>query len=240
MSLINEALRRARLEAARQEAARRGEAPPVLPAALPDRRRLPWGLFALAVVIGIVLAATAVWLLGWNRQQAPAPREATTGTVAAKPQDAARPPGSATTAAHPMQEARVASGNTASPTEGTTSVERPSAPSRPAETRTASKPHEGAPRPESKAVKRVTAPEHEASASASSLVDGYTYVGSIDLKGHHVVLGGIAWSSSHPTALLNDAAVGKGDEVAGVRVLAVEPDRVKLGAEGKTFFLRLP
>lgn len=85
-----------------------------------------------------------------------------------------------------------------------------------------------------------TTPETSGASQGRGLVDGYTYVGSINIAGHHLALGGIAWSASHPTAVLNDAAVSNGDEVAGFRVVAVEPDRVKLTAEGKTFFLRLP
>ncbi len=242
MSLINEALRRARLEAARQEAARRGDPPPVLPAALPDRRRFPWGLFALALVIGFVIAATAVWLVGWNaRSHSDAPETVVHSSAASTAKLAE---GAATSAAPATAQP--------SPAETTMPVERPAATPAP---KTISPPSSPAPSPEATvapetqvhppavraaAATRPAPPESARDESHTSFVDGYTYVGSIDVHGRRLVLGGIAWSSIQPTAVLNDAVVGVGDEVAGFRVLAVQPNRVKLSTEGKKFYLRLP
>lgn len=241
MSLINEALRRARLEAARQEAARRGDPPPVLPAALPDRHRFPWGHFATALILGIVVAGTAIWLLGWHRSAANSGLQATARETrpqahaalpAAAPSGTRSRPAVKATATAPRSPAASPVRSEATPS-GTGAIAAEQAKSAPGSRK----------RPQP----RITEEEHRPTTQGTSrvaegrgLVDGYTYVGSIDIAGHHLALGGIAWSANHPTAVLNDAAVSKGDEVAGFRVVDVEPDRVKLSADGKTFFLRLP
>jgi len=237
MSLINEALRRARLEAARQEAARRGDPPPVLPAALPDRRRFPWTLFVSALVIGVVLTGATLWLMGWNRAATPSPpvpvetAEAATARLApAQPTNPARERSATPLTATPSTpRARIPRPETARKAEAPAQSPR----SRPIDT-------SGAGGDDARPAAAIHCTPAPAAGSEASLVDGFTYVASIDVRGRHLVLSGIAWSASHPTAVLNDAAVGKGDEVAGFRVIKVEPDRVELQADGKTVFLRLP
>ena len=44
-------------------------------------------------------------------------------------------------------------------------------------------------------------------------------------------LGGIAWSSNRPFALINGNVLGQGDRVAGFTIVAIEPRQVELQGE---------
>lgn len=74
----------------------------------------------------------------------------------------------------------------------------------------------------------------------SDLVDGKVYIQSVSLSAtSKFLLNGILWSDK-PLAILNNITLGPGEELEGVTVLAIEPKRVKLRAQGREFFVRLP
>jgi hypothetical protein len=74
-----------------------------------------------------------------------------------------------------------------------------------------------------------------------NLVAGREYVQSLDLADVPALrLGAIAWSDAMKVALINGATVEPGQQVAGVTVKEIEPKRVLLEHEGRTFYLRLP
>jgi hypothetical protein len=75
----------------------------------------------------------------------------------------------------------------------------------------------------------------------AGLVDGKVYLQAIDLPdAPKVKLDGIMWSDKKPLALINGITAAPGDDLGEVKVVAIEPKRVKLAALGKEFFIRLP
>lgn len=75
----------------------------------------------------------------------------------------------------------------------------------------------------------------------AALVDGKTYVGSIKLPGGaRIELGGIVYSESNATALVNGKIVGTGAYVEGFTLVRIEQSRVELSnGAGLTIFLVL-
>lgn len=57
--------------------------------------------------------------------------------------------------------------------------------------------------------------------------------------GGEIALGGIAFSPSRPVAMLNGKVVGVGEVIEGFTVIAIEPRRVELRGHGTTLFLSL-
>ncbi|MGH9399082.1 MAG: hypothetical protein ACRD00_01845 [Thermoanaerobaculia bacterium] len=75
---------------------------------------------------------------------------------------------------------------------------------------------------------------------APALVNGRTYVGSAVLPdGARIELGGIVYSESNATAVVNGRIVGAGSYVEGFAVVRIEPTRVQLEGNGLTIFLAL-
>jgi hypothetical protein len=69
---------------------------------------------------------------------------------------------------------------------------------------------------------------------------GKVYIQSLDLPNvPKLQLNGILWSDK-PLAILNNVTVAPGEDLNDVTVIAIEPKRVKLSAQGKEFFIRLP
>ncbi|MGH9318003.1 MAG: hypothetical protein ACRD1P_12965 [Thermoanaerobaculia bacterium] len=54
-----------------------------------------------------------------------------------------------------------------------------------------------------------------------------------------IELGGIAYSETHPVALINGRVVEIGAVIEGFTVAEIQPDRVKLEAEHETIWIRL-
>lgn len=76
--------------------------------------------------------------------------------------------------------------------------------------------------------------------SAGGIVEGKVYLQSLNLPNAPTLsLNGILWSDK-PLAVLNNITVSPGEEISDVTVIAIEPKRVKLQAQGKEFFIRLP
>ena len=265
MSLIDEALKRARQDAALQDASRRDDRrvvpTPWLPAHLPRRGRSRGSLAVLAVAVCLVAAgaaATAVW---WSGRKGPAPAAMASlaDHASALPQSA--PPSSAPAAAPvPVIEETATAAPTAlapaapeaglrppqrqSPAPGTTreGVEPPPPGPSPAETPRLPSPVPAAPATSAIAPPPTPAPvAPPAPASAPpALVDGKTYVREVALPGGaKIELRGLAYSETQPVALINGKVVGPGDVVEGFTVVQIQPKRVELAANGTTIFLTL-
>ncbi len=89
----------------------------------------------------------------------------------------------------------------------------------------------------------VVVPPTEPPARQSSderLQSGKTYLRRASAAdGSEVRLGGIAYSDTHPIAVINGAVVSPGDMIAGFTVVAIEPEHVELEADGVRIFLTL-
>jgi hypothetical protein len=75
----------------------------------------------------------------------------------------------------------------------------------------------------------------------SSLVNGRTYVGAVTLTGGaRIELGGIVYSESNATALVNGKVLGTGAFVEGFLIRRIEEDRIELdNTAGLTIFVSL-
>jgi hypothetical protein len=258
MSLIDEALKRARDQkvpaAPTQTGSKSG--PPADPwayAPLPHARRrsvaLPWAIAGAFAAIAAA-AAVAIWI---SRSEPPpvpaakppvaAPRaasETSSAPVSAPtlpapgaklPRDAGGPPARAS--AEPSEAAtpktkKLAGGREHEP-------ER-AAPARPVSTTTLNPrqetpPREAAAKPE---------PPPQLPRPASRAVDGRTFVGALVApNGARVELGGIVYSETNASALLNGRILPVGAVVEGMTISAIHEDRVELSAEGLTVHLTL-
>ena len=74
-----------------------------------------------------------------------------------------------------------------------------------------------------------------------ALVEGKVYIQTLDVAdAPKLRLDGILWSDKNPLALVNGISAAPGDDLGGVSIVAIEPKRVKFEAQGKQFYLRLP
>ncbi|HEY6050902.1 MAG TPA: hypothetical protein VIZ58_06610, partial [Thermoanaerobaculia bacterium] len=75
---------------------------------------------------------------------------------------------------------------------------------------------------------------------AGRAVDGRTYIGALVApNGARVELGGIVYSETNASALLNGRILPVGAVVEGMTISAIQEDRVELSAEGLTVHLTL-
>lgn len=87
----------------------------------------------------------------------------------------------------------------------------------------------------------ATPTQPTAPAAPIGLTEGKVYMQSIDFPDvPKVKLDGILWSDKNPVAIINGITSAPGEDLDGVTVVAIEPKRVKLGTQGKEFFIRLP
>jgi hypothetical protein len=226
MSLIGEALQRARLEAARRDAEERGTvysgAPAYVPAASRKRRGPAWVFLAAGVVLGVG-AGAAIFFAG------------------RRPGPASVPPNAAE-----AQPAAVASEPTAAPAESPYS---PPPASSPAPQPTPPGPAVGQvgssspARLEAPSVATATVPQPSQATAAQpqKLVSGRTYLRVVLLpSGGRLELDGIVASDTEPLTMINRQLVGLGEEVQGFAVEEIEPNRVKLrDRNGVVVYLRL-
>ena len=237
MSLINEALKRARIEAARRDAADKGVPATALPVYVPQRRRL-WLAPFLGFVVGI--AAFAVAAGAYYLARRPAPEEDRPAAAAA-PEP---PPVVAAEAAVPapasagIPETRAAadrSGRAASsPPAMAVAPESPAA--------TATEPARGVPASAPAAAAGRDSPRlaPDPMAGESGIDDGRTYFVEAELPGGAAVkLDFIVWSETRPFAQINGELINPGQIVDGFTLLAVERERVELEGRGTRFWLRV-
>ena len=226
MSLIDEALKRAELEAARRDGLR-GGAYPWVPEHMPRKRR-GWGWIA-AIVVGLgVAVAGSVWLIGRPAPvrngapvQSPGSQVQSTPSEKLETVEVAPPPvglpSKIATRAEDAASAKV--GNES---------KRPTPPFDTARARTAP-PREPA------------APSGAADGkTARGLVDGKTYAGEVTLPdGPKIVLEGIVFSETNPVALINGKVLPPGGVVEEFTIVSIKPDRVELNGRGATIVVTL-
>jgi hypothetical protein len=219
VSLIDEALKRA--QAAHEGETRPGSGErPWTPVPLPDRTeaRRRTALRAAGVVALTFAIVAAAWLLRPATKGAPLHQKESERAV--RPDVPALPT--------PLEEAIVAPpsrGISTQTTRGPSVVAQPAAAASPG------------PAASSTASAPASAPSGH---SAPALVSGHTYVGSISLPGGaKIELGGIVYSESNATALVNGRPVGTGAYVEGFTIVRIEPGRLELEGSGQTIFLAL-
>ncbi len=249
MSLIDEALKRARHEASRQEAVKRDAArhdgPRPIPKLYAERRASRAPVWAgIATGAAVALLGVIAWLL-WGRPpvappiapvvvaEIPAAPSAPVPTAAVplSPPAATLPPKVSAPAprvadpkpapvAAPATPTAVPPAATVAPTPSRELPDKPSVPP------TA---------PVKSSVPRSP------SAGAVSTAATQTYVREVALPGGgpHFRLGGIAYSEEAPIALINGAALGRGEVVEGYVVRRIDAAEVELEGPAGRVVLRL-
>lgn len=244
MSLIGDALKKARQEAARQDALRQRTPYAVGVADAADRRTsfLPLlaGLGAGCLVAG--LAVAFAWSAGWGPFAKPAKQP----VQVAKSAPPASPVNSGP--ALPVPSPTVEPEPTAVPPQGVNSTPppapveetrpQPSTEARPAPTL------DPPPAPPAPAEEQRPTPPPPIAATppppqgATDLVDGQTYAGEVPVPGGGTVkLNGIAYSQEHPIAVLDGRVMAPGEMIQGFTLVAIETGRVKLQGYGATVFV---
>jgi hypothetical protein len=220
MSLIDEALKRAELEAARRDGLR-GGAYPWVPEHMPKRRRR-WAVAVAVVVLAGVAAGGVMWLA---RRPAPvqSPRSKVQGSPSQKLEtvEVAPPP-----VGLPSRES--ARADDAANAKAGKESRRPTPPFDTARARIAPAREPGS-----------TSSPAESKASRG-LADGKTYIGEVNVPdGGKIELGGIVYSESNPVALINDRVLPPGAVVEEFTIVSIKPDRVELNGRGVTIFVTL-
>jgi len=250
MSLIDEALKRARHEAARQdEAAReiRYRQVPVIPGLRQPARR-SWLLpvvIAACLVVGIAIGLVVAGRGGEDQRAAVPPPVAAPAAPAPAPVELP---------AESPQEAEAAPVPEASPTPV---VEEEPAPPPMAEERPAPTPPQQeepaiadmrqreialspAPAPPVATVPEPAAPEPAPAPAPAIPGQERVYQQELPLPGGGSLrLNGIAFSEQ-PVALFGDKVVGPGETVAGYKVVAIEVHRVRLEGQGGVVVVEMP
>jgi hypothetical protein len=230
MSLIDEALKRAEMEAARRDGLR-GGAYPWVPEHHTKRRR-PWVIVAAVVIATGIVAGGVMWL-----SSRPAPVQSPESKVQGLRSKVQSSP------SQELQTVEVAPPPRGQPSRVTTGDAEAASPKGGEE---AKRP---APKPPADAAHARTAPAAEsrpASAAAAEgkaargPAEGKTYVGEITVPdGGKIELGGIAYSEVNPVALINGQVLGPGAVVEEFMIVSIQPDRVELRGRGMTVFLAL-
>jgi hypothetical protein len=259
MSLIDEALKKARQEAARQDAAERearyARVPTYVP---PSHRPRPWLLpavvsacLAVGVAGGVVISRhPSVVPPESPHPLAPSPAAPPAlpgrgGTLAA----GVEKPAAEKTAEKPVEEPVVeeqSEPSPPSPGEGERAFPPPpqKVPAPAAEPEPAPEPPPSAPpsppSPEIALPQPAPTPAPEpAPAAPVQLTETRSYVREVPVPGGGTLrLNGIAFSSQ-PVALFGDKVVAPGESVSGFTVVAVEAQRVKLQGPGGTVYVTL-
>jgi hypothetical protein len=262
MSLIDEALKRARQEAARQdEVARelRYRQVPVIPGLRQPARR-SWLLPMLLVIIAACLAVgigIGLFLSGrrGEDQRAAVPPPPAAAPVAARPEQPVESPQQAEAVPtpeappSPVIEEEPAPPVAEPPARPTQEEEPVIADMRereivlnPAAARPQSAPEarESEPAAPVAPAPAPAAPEPAAPASVLEAGQERIYQQEMPLAGGGTLrLNGIAYSEQ-PVALFGDKVVGPGESVAGYKVVAIEPRRVRLEGQGGVVVVELP
>ncbi len=263
MSLISDALKKARQEAARQDSLRSG-LPYAVGAATAPAPRTPWITLLAGLGAGCLLAAAIFAIAffgGWGPFQRPAAQtQAAAAPAAPQPQPVAPPPSQPAVQApvpkpvaveekpapKPAPEPPKREPEAVKPTPSPVAAAprpapelAPAAP--PVKTAPAPQPVAEtptpvpAPAPVQAAPAPATPPQ---SAPEGGLTEGGTYTGELPVPGGgSVKLNGIVYSPDHPIAVLDGRVMGPGENVQGFTVVAIESGRVKLQGHGATVYL---
>jgi hypothetical protein len=249
MSLISDALKKARQEAARQDSLRQGV--PYAMGAVEAPARSPLITLLAGLGAGCVLAAASfalAFFAGWGPFHKSAPAAPASRVAVAAP---APIPPAPTAPAATIVETPAAPAVSAAPPARLPPAPRPETPApvapRPAPPAPAPLPVEAAPdpTPNTAPVQAVPAPEAPApqpapppAAPAGGLEEGKVYTGEVPVPGGGLVkLNGIAYSQDHPVAVLDGRVMGPGESVGGFTIVAIESGRVKLQGHGATVYL---
>ena len=262
MSLISDALKKARQEAARQDSLRPGL--PYAVGAVDTRpQRAPWISLLAGLGAGCLLAAAIFAMAffgGWGPFHKPvaqtqvAAASATPSPAAPAPQPVAPPPSQPAVQESLPKTVAVVEAPAPKP-----APEPPKPKSEPEAVRPAPQPQtppavaivphpapETTPQPAVEAPAPAPAPVQAAPAPAAppqsapegGLVEGNTYTGELPVPGGgSVKLNGIVYSPDHPIAVLDGRVMGPGENVQGFTVVAIESGRVKLQGHGATVYL---
>ncbi len=223
MSLIDEALRRARQEATRQDAAKRDEAYRHVPVLPPMASRRSSGLrpaligaaVALLVVGGVALG---IYIGGGGRGSSPELEPRVAGAPSAAPVPVPEPQRPVTVVEQTPQPEPT-------PTPEPVVVAPTPAPPAP----------EPEPSPEPVAPEPLPAPTPAPTPepAPTPVPEVRTYVREIPLpEGGSLRLNGIAFSASQPVALINDKVLAKGESYEGFLVTDIQPNMVELRNDG--------
>ena len=232
MSLIDEALKRAELEAARRDGLKGGAYPWVLEEH--TKRRRPWGVVGAVVVVAGIVAGGVVWL---SRGMAPVPAPVQSPMYRVQSSPPSAP-------AVPSQELRTV--EVAPPPRGMPS-RAPAGEAEKPGTKVSEEPRRDAPKPAADSGRGRTAAVGEPRAAAVA-ADGKasrgsaekTYVGEVTVPdGAKIELGGIVYSEANPVALINGKVLGPGAVVEEFTIVSIQPDRVELRGRGITMFIAL-
>ena len=268
MSLIDEALKRARLEAAQRAAEGEGLPYPTIPRHLAPRRRPAW-LAPAAVVLAVVGGVLVGLLVASGGSPAAEPVVALrsgSGEPAVTPLSAPEPESSAPSAPAKLEQDTTVPALPALPepdapqpvTSGPTGPEQPT---RDAATPTAENPPLSSARPAAPQAaepppapttvtdpdsgvllvlpnRPMTAPANDGGASSTAALESYTQ--RYPLPGGGVIeLGGIAWSETGPFALINGRVVGPGSVIEAYTLERIRPGHVVLTGDGRQIQLSL-
>lgn len=238
MSLIDEALRRARQDVARQDATQR-HAYPAMPAQVrstaPGSRLLLAGLLGGAVIAGLAFGG-AYWLFG-RQPQVPATEPVAAAAPAVQPEPIPAPP-PVYMPPEPAEPVDVASPSVSLPPTQAPTVTpltaRPEPPVReivPSLPPAAAAPEPAPPLPEAPSAPAPQPPPPPAAPAAAA---SNVYYREAPLPGGgKLELRGIAFSGTQPTALVNDRVMVAGETVEGYTLVKIEPKRVELqGPDG--------
>ncbi|MFL6291551.1 MAG: hypothetical protein ACJ759_11715 [Thermoanaerobaculia bacterium] len=225
MSLIDEALRRARQEAARQDAAKRDEAyrhVPVLPPMASRRRSgVPPALIGAAVALLVVAGiALGIHIGDGGRGSSPEPRpESRSAEAPSAPAPAPEPP-----AERPVVMMEEIPEATPEPTPAPKPTPEPVV-------ETPIPAPEPEPTPAPAAPEPVPTPEPTPAPTPAPEIR--TYVREIPLpEGGSLRLNGIAFSATQPVALINDKVLAKGESYQGFLVTDIQSNLVELRNNG--------
>ena len=246
MSLLNDALKRAKLEALEREATGKSNyGMPTLPSDAGGRR-----ISVPAILVAIVLLAALGVLIGWllgrvttSTSSEPVPGGSGQLTVEALPATIESDPSGAVEVgdADGAADAPVATTHTedeAAVDSSQVVAARPEA-ARVEPTTGAASSGAGT------EVEVQSAPDAAAEAAQPeagtrlSPTDGATYVRVLEQRGQRLELQGIAFRGGTSVAIINDLMVSRDDMVEGFLVVAIEPDRVQLQSGGVTFYVAL-
>ncbi|MEP6767651.1 MAG: hypothetical protein ABJC61_03200 [Acidobacteriota bacterium] len=259
MSLIDEALKRAREQTTRppDPAARptpRSAEDPWAYAPLPERRRPRPAVRTLAALAGAIAAlAAAVWILRSPRREA-APSRSPAETPAGQSARSEPHRSTETPAAAAIQKAApsvgtggsdrsravrpdvgsVEPGGSAPPRGRGASGSPP--PVAPSSAVASSSPHLPAPSRSRTLLPGETPPPGRRPVPPGTRTAAGVFVAP---DGTRIELGGIVFSEANPVALLNGRVLPVGGVVSGMTVVAIEENRVELEGEGTRVFLSL-
>ena len=236
MSLIDEALRRARQQAAHQDAAKRDEAyrhVPVLPPMASRRSSgLSPALIGAAVTLCLVAAvAFGIYIGGGGRASSPEPQPQVAEVVPpAAPVPAPEPPLQRPVTLEDIPE------ETPEPKPEPTPVPVVVAP-----TPAPSAPEpEPTPEPVAQEPLPTPTPAPTPEPAPAPAPEVQTYVREVPLpEGGSLRLNGIAFSASQPVALINDKVLAKGESYQGFLVTDIQANLVELRNNGTIFRVTL-